>query len=105
MLDSTVLLLRIAATWPLPGLGLLALPEGATPRLVSYPLHTPLAVAAVLPNGRTHRGQATVEEIARTVSVERGLLLDFSPVLIEQLAAGTEIWLLEEAAGPFGLEP
>ncbi|OGX84578.1 hypothetical protein BEN47_16045 [Hymenobacter lapidarius] len=96
--------MRVAATWPLPGLGLLALPEGATPHLVGYPLHTALAVAVVLPDGHSCRGRATVEEIARTTSTERGLLLDFAPELVEQLATGTEIWLLEQAAGPSGLE-
>ncbi len=105
MPDYDVLLLRVAAMWPLPGLGLLVLPEGATPRLMSYPLHTPLLVAVVLPNGNRHRASATVEEIVRTAATERSLLLDFGTEVAEELAVGTEIWLLEETANALESKP
>ena len=62
---SLLLLLRVATTWALPGLGLLALPEGATPLLSAHPLHTALAVTAVLPDGTHHLGTATIEEVTR----------------------------------------
>ena len=86
------LLLRVAATWPLPGLGLLALPDAATPHLLAYPLHTALAVEVVLPTGGRLVGSGTVEEIIRGDATERGLLLDLGPEGTA-LPAGTEIWL------------
>ena len=89
-------LLRVAATWPLPGLGLLALPQAASAPLVPYALHTSLAVEATLPNGTRYNGHATVEEITRpeesTMPV-RGLLLDFATPVA--LPPGTTIWLAE----------
>ena len=103
MPGSAVLLLRVAATWTLPGLGLLALPEEASPHLMGYPLHTALAVEAVLPDGNRHHAIATVEEIARTATTERGLLLDFGPALVDQLPPGTKIWLIEDGAANIGL--
>lgn len=99
-----LLLFRVATTWSLPGLGLLALPDGGSPHLMGYQLHTALAVAAVRPDGSQHRAIATVEEIERTASTERGLLLDFAPELVEQLPVGTEIWLVEGEAGAVTLE-
>ena len=85
------LLLRVATTWPLPGLGLLALSSGPTPHLMAYALHAAVAVEAVLPNGTRHAATATVEEISLRAVPERGLLLDLgSPVA---LPAGSEIWL------------
>jgi hypothetical protein len=87
------LLLRIAATWSLPGLGLLAIAAGPTPYLAGYPLHTALAVEAVLPAGQRHQATATVEEVSRDAGPERGLLLDFG--IVVELPAGTEIWLAE----------
>ncbi|GAB3292440.1 hypothetical protein ACFQT0_07060 [Hymenobacter humi] len=87
-----LLLLRVAATWPLPGLGLLALPNGATPHLLAQPLHTALPVEIELTTGRL-AGVGTVEEISRADTVERGLLLDFGPGVVPTLPAGTGIWL------------
>ena len=97
----SVLLLRVAAAWPLPGLGLLALPEGPAPALAAYELHTALAIAAVLPGGARHPGGATVEEISRPEKPApiRGLLLHFEvPV---EVSAGTEIWLAEPDPDPY----
>ena len=90
--SAPVLLLRVAATWPLPGLGLLALPDGPTPHLTAYPLHAPVAAEAILPDGTRHTATATVEEISRGATSERGLLLDFgTPVA---LPIGSEIRLV-----------
>jgi hypothetical protein len=100
MPEPAVLLLRVAAAWPLPGLGRLALPDGPAPALAAYDLHTALAVAAVLPGGARHTATATVEEVTRpetSVPSERGLLLDLKGTT--ELPPGTEIWLIE-AAGP-----
>ena len=98
MTAPAVLLLRVAAAWPLPGLGLLALPDGPAPALAAYDLHAALAVEAVLPGGARHAATATVEEVTRPEAPDptRGLLLDWEPAL--ELPAGAEIWLA--AAGP-----
>ena len=90
MPSSDLLLLRVAATWPLPGLGLLALPDAATPHLLAHPLHTALAVEIELASGRL-AGVGTVEEITRTDTVERGLLLDFGSVAVPALPPGTAL--------------
>ena len=94
-----LLLLRVATAWPVPGLGLLALPSGSTPHLLPYALHTAVAVATTGPDGHRYEATATVEEITQpgaTASV-RGLLLDVGTIL--DLLPGTEIWL-REGAGP-----
>jgi len=87
------MLLRVAAAWPLPGLGLLALPDGPTPHLAAYPLHTALAVEAVFPDGTCQPGTATVEEVTRADGAARALLLDVGPATEPTLVPGTEIWL------------
>jgi len=83
----------VATTWPLPGLGLLALSDAATPHLSSFPLHTALAVEARLPDGTRLSGTATVEEVSRGAQPERALLLDLAGPT--ELPPGTEIWQLE----------
>ncbi|HEX8504878.1 MAG TPA: hypothetical protein VF630_05880 [Hymenobacter sp.] len=91
---ASPLLLRVAATWALPGLGLLALPDGPTPGLDAYPLHTALAVEAASPTGTRLAGTATVEEVTRPDAADapaRGLLLDFGTAAT--LPPGTSIWL------------
>ncbi|GAB3875333.1 hypothetical protein GCM10028824_30460 [Hymenobacter segetis] len=93
------LLLRVAAIWPLPGLGLLALPAGPTPLLLPYALHTALVVAAILPDGTRQPGTATVEEVSRPdtgTGPVRGLLLDMGTACA--LPPDTEIWLAGEPA-------
>ena len=87
------LLLRVDATWSLPGLGLLALPAGPTPHLTKHSLHTSLAVEAVLPGGVRIPATATVEEVTLTAAdfPVRGLLLDFGMAI--ELVPGAEIWL------------
>ena len=92
----TPLLLCVAATWSLPGLGLLALPQESAAPLAAYALHTALLVEAVLPNGTRHAAHATVEEITRpekSIASTRGLLLDFAGPLA--LPPGTTIWLAQ----------
>jgi hypothetical protein len=89
---TPLLLLRVAATWPLPGLGLLVLPQGPTPHLAAYPLHTALRVRAHLPDGSRHEATATVEEVTREAELVQGLLLDTQALV--SVPAGTEIWLL-----------
>ncbi len=98
--ETPLLLLRVAAAWPLPGLGLLALPDGPTPRLLPYALHTALAVSAVRPDGTRQPATATVEEVNRPEAhgPVRGLLLDLDSG--SALPAATEIWLA--ANGPDG---
>ena len=87
--------MRVASTWPVPGLGLLALPAGPTPGLGPYYLHTALAVLAIEPDGTRHAGTATVEEITPdSLGIPvRGLLLDFDGPAT--LLPATEIWLTE----------
>ena len=94
-------LLHVAAARPLPGLGVLVVPAGATPRLAHYPLHTALTVAAA-DGGTLVSAAATVEEIVREGNAARGLLLDFGLANIPPLLPGTSIWLLEDALGHMG---
>lgn len=97
--STPALLLHVATTWPLPGLGLLALPAGPTPHLTAYALHATVAVEAVLPDGTRHTATATVEEISREAASERGLLLDFGmPVA---LPVGSEIRLVRPPLAGF----
>ena len=96
------LLLCVAATWSLPGLGLLALPQEPAAPLAAYALHVALLVEAVLPDGTRHAARATVEEITRpeeSTASMRGLLLDFAGPLSPPL--GTTIWLAQ-AGSKFG---
>lgn len=89
-----ILLLRVAATWPLPGLGLLALPDGPTPYLAACALHSAHAVVLELPGGSRQPGLATVEEVVRpddSTGPQRGLLLDLGTT--RELPIGTSIWL------------
>lgn len=95
MPSASLLLLRVAAAWPLPGLGLLALAEGPTPALADYSLHTALAVTVVLPTGARWSAVATVEEITRADAPKRALLLDFGAASGPVLPPETEIWLAD----------
>ena len=97
--ETSTLLLRVAQTWPLPGLGLLALPDGPTPYLAAGSLHTALAVEVRLPDGSRHPGGlATVEEVSRpddAAGPTCGLLLDLRST--RGLPVCTTIWLAEPA--------
>ena len=59
--ETPLLLLRVAATWALPGLGLLALADGPTPYLAACALHTALAVEVWLPDGTRHPNAPTYD--------------------------------------------
>jgi hypothetical protein len=89
--------MHVAAAWPLPGLGLLLLPEGSTPYLTDQPLHTPLAVEVSLPDGSRYQGFATVEEVhhAAAAGPASGLLLDLGPT--REVPVGSIIWLAGSA--------
>ena len=90
---APLLLLRVSVAWSLPGLGLLVLADGPTPHLKAYALHTALAVELVWPAGHRHAATATIEEVTRSESPERALLLDpgqEAPAVLP----GTEIWLI-----------
>ena len=94
-----LLLLRAAATWPLPGLGVLLLPARPTPHLASYPLHTALSVEVAPPGAARYAATATVEEITLDDAPDgptRALLLDITEA--EFLPPGTEIWLTAPVA-------
>jgi hypothetical protein len=104
-MTSSGLFLRVATTWPLPGLGLLALPGSPTPLLLPYALHTALAITAVLPDGTHQPGTATVEEVTRPEAATgpvRGLLLEMGTTsemgITSPLPSGTEIWLTDDRA-------
>jgi len=99
---SDLLLLRVAATWFLPGLGVLVVPAGATPRLANYPLHTALAVVAEVAGGILAPATATVEEITREGTAKWALLLDFGAAGVPPLLPGTGIWLVEETPQQIG---
>ena len=95
----THFLLRAAATWPLPGLGVLVLPAGPTPHLAGYPLHTTLNVEVAPPGAARYTATATVEETTRDDAPDgptRALLLDITAA--ERLPPGTNIWLATLAA-------
>jgi hypothetical protein len=91
---SEVLLLQVAATWPLPGLGLLVLPAGPTPALAGYALHTALTVRLDL-SDEPVIATATVEEVSHTAGPGPALLLH--DVAQMALPGGTAIWLVEAA--------
>ncbi|UOR04604.1 hypothetical protein MUN82_16850 [Hymenobacter aerilatus] len=86
---SADLLLTVAHSFRVPGLGVVALPAEAAPRLLPLDLHTPLAVTVVFPDGRMETVTATVEEIEHLGTARRGLLLEFTiPTL---LPSGTHV--------------
>lgn len=85
-------LLRVAAAWPLPGLGLLVLPAGPTPALADYALHTTLAVRLGLPEGPVI-ATATVEEVSHAAEPVQALLLH--DVAQTAVPVDTAVWLVE----------
>lgn len=88
----STLLLRVAAAWPVPGLGLLLLPDAEAPSaLQAYPLHTALPVVVYQPDGSQLHAAATVEEVTQANTVLYGLLVAVEEA--DAIPAGTEIWL------------
>lgn len=71
------LLLTVAHSFRVPGLGIVALPAEAAPRLLPLDLHTPLAVTVVFPDDHLESVTATVEEVEHLGITRRGLLLEF----------------------------
>lgn len=101
---TPVLLLRVAATWPLPGLGLLALPDAPTPYLMAQNLHNILTVKILYIDNTSRNAFATVEEVSRpddSTPPTRCLLLDLETT--RELPAGTSIWLAAPDAAPASL--
>lgn len=74
----TDLLLTVAHSFRVPGLGVMALPAEPAPRLLPLALHSPLAATVVFGDGRTESVAATVEEIEHLGTTRRGLLLEFA---------------------------
>ncbi|OGX90420.1 hypothetical protein [Hymenobacter coccineus] len=95
MSDTPTLLLRVATTWAVPGLGLLALPAGPDGALRAHALHTALPIEARLPGGSVVSGTATVEEIDRVGVVSYGLLLDLGA--LAAVPPGTEVWQVPDS--------
>lgn len=86
-------LLEVAASWPLPGLGVLLLPASETPAgpLAAYELHTVLRVQLVLPTGEREEALASVEEVAHSGIVRALLLTHESAVAVPP---GTQVYAL-----------
>lgn len=85
------LLMRVARSFALPGLGVLLLPETMAPALLSFDLHTALALTLHLPDGAEATTIATVEEISQPDAPEtRALLLTQEGAA--PVPAGTEVW-------------
>lgn len=95
------LLLIVAESYRLTGLGLLAVAHPPEPLLREFALHTRLAVRLQFPDGRQQLVTASVEEMARPVGAARPdtgpndttnavLLLESEEVA--DLPPGTEIW-------------
>lgn len=82
------LLMRVQESFALMGLGVLALPEEVDARLLTFDLHTVLAVQLIFPDGYIATGIASIEEVSRPST---------------DTAAGTEtraLLLTHEAAAP-----
>ena len=95
------LLLVVAESYRLTGLGLLAIGRQAEPVLQQFTLHTKLEVRLLFPDGRHQTVVASVEEMSRplaqvaaggalTTRTETVLLLESD--LVADLPPGTEIW-------------
>ncbi|GAB3305681.1 hypothetical protein [Hymenobacter tenuis] len=85
------LLFRVDKIFPLPGLGLLLLPQITAPELHQLDLYTALKLHLHYPSGHTQTVIASVEEITRDeAGVIRGLLLTQESSL--QVPLGTEVW-------------
>lgn len=85
------LLFRVAKSFSLPGLGILILPETASPALSAAALHTHLRLQLRYPGGHQLRIVASVEEIARLDTPETRALLLTAPDA-QPAPAGTEVW-------------
>ena len=85
------LLFRVDKIFPLPGLGVLLLPETTVPALHKLDLYTALKLQLRYPSGHSQTVLASVEEITREdASAIRGLLL--TQESLPMVALGTEVW-------------
>ena len=86
-------LMRIDRSFPLPGLGLLALPPQRMAALHQLPLHSALEVVLRQPGQQDLRLTATVEEVQYGAEPEPtlyGLLLETTTLI--ELSAAAELW-------------
>ncbi|MBC6610442.1 hypothetical protein H8B15_05890 [Hymenobacter sp. BT507] len=83
------LLLTVAHSFRVPGLGVVALPAEAAPRLLPLDLHTPLSVTVIFPDNHSESVTATVEEVEHEGTTQRGLLLEFTTPI--SLPPGTRV--------------
>jgi hypothetical protein len=105
------LLLIVAESYRLTGLGLLAVARRSEPLLRQFALHTKLEVQLRFPDGRRQTVPASVEEMSRpaeatdsvAVPAERtDYVLLLESELVADLPPGTEIWWVGAAdAGYF----
>jgi hypothetical protein len=85
------LLFRVAKSFPLPGLGILLLPDMPPQALAAPALHTALPLTLRYPGGHTETTVATIEEIARAGCPTTRALLLTQPEAAPA-PAGTEVW-------------
>ncbi|QDA61750.1 hypothetical protein [Hymenobacter jejuensis] len=104
------LLLTVASSFRLTGLGLLVTPqEDNTQSLSKFDLHTKLEVNLVFPDGHQEAATASIEEMSRQTGAddapayydEHVLLLESD--LIREVPIGTEIWWAGQAYDPYAL--
>ena len=103
---TSQLLLTVADSYRLTGLGVLAVGRRAEPVLGQFALHTKLEVQLIFPNGHHQQVPASVEEMSRSsesatpkalvTSLTTAVLLLESELLTD-LPPGTEIWWTGEA--------
>lgn len=104
---SRHLLLTVAESYRLPGLGLLAIGRRSEPVLRQFALHTKLEVQLLFPDGHQQTVPASAEEITRpleatepnaTPAERTDAVVLLETELVTNLPPGTEIWWSGEAA-------
>lgn len=93
------LLLIVAESYWLTGLGILAIARQSEPPLRAFALHTKLAVSLTFPDGHQQTVPASVEEISRPVeapgeapATHTDAVLLLESELVMDLPPGTAIW-------------
>lgn len=93
-----LLLMHVAESVPLTGLGVLLLPSIPLPALADHALHTGLALTLRFPNGQEEPAIASVEEVSRPEALDtRALLLTQDGA--GPVPPGTEVWWTGEELG------